>query len=116
MTKLTQMPRAWADVLNERTRQVTGEGRTTDHDDSYRWGELARAAACYAAAAGADDDVRPRIEDKTSCPTDLWPWSMSWWKPTSRRRDLVIAGALILAEIERLDRATPPKETPNDRT
>jgi hypothetical protein len=28
-----------------------------------------------------------------------------WWKPTNRRRDLVKAGALILAEIERLDRA-----------
>ena len=32
---------------------------------------------------------------------------MCWrrWKPTDRRRDLVKAGALILAEIERLDRA-----------
>ena len=30
---------------------------------------------------------------------------MGWWKPTDCRRDLVKAGALILAEIERLDRA-----------
>lgn len=35
-----------------------------------------------------------------------WPftWWLDWWKPTTYRRDLVKAGALILAEIERLDR------------
>jgi hypothetical protein len=36
----------------------------------------------------------------------IWPWDRKWWKPTDRRRDLVKAAALILAEIERLDRAT----------
>ena len=36
---------------------------------------------------------------------ELWPWLSSWWKPSTNRRDLVKAGALILAEIERLDRA-----------
>jgi hypothetical protein len=40
----------------------------------------------------------------TSTPTD-WPWPESWWKPTGDRRNLVKAGALILAEIERIDRA-----------
>lgn len=34
-----------------------------------------------------------------------WPWSRAWWKPASRRRCLIKAGALILAEIERIDRA-----------
>lgn len=34
-----------------------------------------------------------------------WPWDASWWKPNARRRNLVKAGALILAEIERIDRA-----------
>jgi hypothetical protein len=33
-----------------------------------------------------------------------WPWEDKWWKPKDRRRDLVRAGALIVAEIERLDR------------
>ena len=37
---------------------------------------------------------------------DLWPWAASWWKPKNRRRDLVRAAALIVAEIERIDRAT----------
>lgn len=36
-------------------------------------------------------------------------YGYEWWKPTNRRRDLVKAAALILAEIERLDR----KDTPN---
>lgn len=30
--------------------------------------------------------------------------SRDWWKPKDRRRNLVKAGALIVAEIERLDR------------
>ncbi|EBP0408322.1 hypothetical protein JN58_23590 [Salmonella enterica] len=34
-----------------------------------------------------------------------WPLSSVWWKPSSPRGDLVKAGALILAEIERGDRA-----------
>jgi len=37
---------------------------------------------------------------------DVWPWGGFTWKPTTPRRDLVKAAALILAEIERLDRAT----------
>jgi len=39
----------------------------------------------------------------------VWTWERAWWKPTTRRRDLVKAGALILAEIERLDRAAAPQ-------
>lgn len=38
-------------------------------------------------------------------PPRNWPWHRVWWKPSTRRRNLVKAGALILAEIERLDRA-----------
>ena len=37
-----------------------------------------------------------------------WPWAPEWWKPSSYRRNLIKAGALIIAEIERLDRAAPP--------
>ena len=35
-----------------------------------------------------------------------WPWDESWFKPTpdDRIRELVKAGALILAEIDRLQR------------
>jgi hypothetical protein len=33
-----------------------------------------------------------------------------WWKPKDRRRDLVRAAALIIAEIERLDRDAEARE------
>jgi len=79
------------DVLEERARQVSVEGWDPDHDDEvHDDGELARAAACYALGEAGD----------------LWPWDIRWWKPKDRRRDLVRAGALIVAEIECLDRAT----------
>ncbi|HIE2373826.1 TPA: hypothetical protein ACXLBU_006587 [Pseudomonas aeruginosa] len=88
-----QVPQAWLDVQAERRRQITAEGWTPEHDDLYCAAELPRAAAAYI-LNGANDEA-PAI----------WPFSAKWWKPTSARRDLIKAGALILAEIERLDRA-----------
>ena len=88
------MSRAAQDVIAERERQQTVEGWTHEHDDKHTDGEMAQAAACYALARRA-----------VSCDgLPMWPWNR-WWKPKDRRRDLVRAGALILAEIERLDRA-----------
>ncbi|WP_411839215.1 hypothetical protein [Paracoccus sp. ME4] len=93
-----QMPRAWLDVMGERTRQMAVEGWTPEHDDAHDAGEIGVAAACYAVAGAQDSGP--------NAPMPLnWPWHSAWWKPTNRRRDLVKAGALILAEIERLDRA-----------
>ncbi|EPS9370119.1 hypothetical protein [Klebsiella pneumoniae] len=89
---------AAADVLAERKRQVTTEGWTPGHDDEYEHGELADAAGCYALSS--------ELFDCAGEPPRPWPWPDEWWKPTNRRRDLVKAGALILAEIERLDRAS----------
>jgi hypothetical protein len=95
---------AWTDVLSERKRQMRDEGWTPEHDDAHDRGELSAAAACYAHFGW----VRPR---NGMAPTE-WPWSDEWWKPTDRRRDLVKAAALLLAEIERLDRLTPPEDAP----
>ena len=78
------------DVIAERSRQISEEGWTSEHDDAHGNGEMAVAAACYAAPT----DVEP----------ESWPWAYKWWKPTTPRRNLVKAAALILAEIERLDR------------
>lgn len=86
---------AAADVLAERQRQVTAEGWTPERDDSYQNSELADAAACYAIHAHNQGFSTPAH----------WPWSPDWWKQTNPRRDLVKAAALILAEIERIDRA-----------
>ncbi|HEE0992241.1 TPA: hypothetical protein R6414_003145 [Klebsiella pneumoniae] len=88
---------AAAAVLAELKRQVAAEGWTPGHDDEYEHGELADAAGCYALSS--------ELFDCAGEPPRPWPWPDEWWKPTNRRRDLVKAGALILAEIERLDRA-----------
>lgn len=91
------------DVLAERHRQVEAEGWTPEHDDQYQHGSIAQAAGCYALhASGVYKGMYPSV----------WPWMPKWWKPTTPRRDLVKAGALILAEIERLDRAMPAQERP----
>lgn len=93
---------ALEDIATERARQVQQEGWTSEHDDAHARGELALAAAGYAEAAG--NVHRDIIADfRPSLPFG-WPWDPRWWKPTDRRRDLVKAGALILAEIERIDR------------
>ena len=91
------------DVLTERSRQVVDEGWDNDHDDTHSEGELAKSAGCYAWIAAQSDALRAAFVR----PPPTWPveWDEDWWKPTDRRRDLVKAAALILAEIERLDRA-----------
>lgn len=83
------------DVISERQRQRSVEGWTSEHDDAYQNSELADAAACYAINAHNQGFSTPAH----------WPWSPDWWKQSGPRRDLVKAGALILAEIERIDRA-----------
>ncbi|WP_205332930.1 ead/Ea22-like family protein [Klebsiella pneumoniae] len=93
-------------VIAERQRQQSAEGWTSKHDDKHDNNELAFAASCYAfhsAAASWDfeDDGTPY--DIHPAPKN-WPWAPEWWKPTNPRPDLVKAGALILAEIERIDR------------
>lgn len=90
---------ALVDVAAERRRQVEKEDFDASHDDMATRGQLAGAAACYA-MTGIEHWARDQAI-KT-----IWPWDEGWWKPTDRRRDLVKAGALIIAEIERLDRAT----------
>lgn len=93
-----EVPQAWLDVQAERRRQITAEGWTPEHDDLYCAAELPRAAAAYI-LNGANDEA-PAI----------WPFSAKWWKPRDARANYVRAAALILAEIERLDRAAPGKD------
>jgi hypothetical protein len=89
------------DVAAERRRQIEHEGWTPEHDDKHADGQMASAAACY--AIGDYDGNSCWRQD--SHMRQWWPWDRLWWKPKDRRRDLVRAGALIVAEIERLDRA-----------
>lgn len=105
-------PIAWAsdalrDVAAERRRQIEAEGWTPKHDDNeHDNGTLAAAGSAYALAAA--DLLNPLSRgdgDFTNTPPMGWPWDREWWKPGDARRMLVKATALLLAEIERIDRA-----------
>lgn len=99
------MSKALEDVAAERRRQVEAEGWTSEHDDKHDNGEMAIAAACYATAPPATYSEREwRFPDKPKS----WPWHRSWWKPKFYRDNLVKAAALLIAEIERLDRLKHP--------
>jgi hypothetical protein len=92
-----------AEIAAERCRQVEAEGWSADHDyHAHCNGELAKAAVCYALEPKFGPETLDFIER-------WWPWERKWWKPKDRRRDLIRAGALIVAEIERLDRAKEPR-------
>jgi hypothetical protein len=79
----------------ERMRQIEREGYTPDHDDRYISSALALAGACYALHAAGRLDAQAH-----------WPFDEEWWKPSAGDpiRDLTKAGALIAAEIDRLQR------------
>jgi hypothetical protein len=114
---VVELPPAHADVLAERKRQVDAEGWTPEHDDEHNGGELAAAAAAYTLHAA--DHMHPYSQgDGGDEAPSCWPWhdelagrgegpertEPAWWKPGTPRRDLIKACALILAEIERIDR------------
>lgn len=89
-------------IAEERMRQIIEEHRTAENDDALKDGQLALAGACYAEFSTAvDRNEQRRTHD------NYWPWHESWWKPTTPIRDLVKAGALIAAEIDRLQRSEP---------
>jgi hypothetical protein len=87
-------------IAAERRRQVEVEGWTPEHDDDHQTGELALAGACYAATV---DSRRKGGAVLTGRAPASWPWSVHWWKPVDNRRDLVRAGALIVAELDKAD-------------
>jgi len=90
-------------IAEERERQISEEGWTEAHDDQHNEGELVAAAACYAQYASITAHVGPNATRLLS-PPPMWPWERHWWKPSEDVRCLVKAGALIAAEIDRLQR------------
>ncbi|TRO33893.1 hypothetical protein EQ845_16730 [Pseudomonas putida] len=98
------------DVLAERRRQIEAEGYTAELDDQYTLGQLADAAGAYAFWA-----FTCNIQDfKVTTVPPSWPWNPKHWKPTDQRKMLIKAGALILAEIARLDRMAKGEALDND--
>ena len=87
-------------IADERTRQIEQEGYDEQHDQRYLSGELPIAAACYAVEGNEGVFVSNGMgEDE-----DAWPWGTDFdkRKKHNRLKRLVIAGALIAAEIDRI--------------
>lgn len=109
---ITDSTRAEIDVIDERRRQRNEEGWTEEHDDTHNAAEMARAAAFYSLHAASLLMPLDPLGERADCARTVvaaeqaWPaeWSHEWRKPKMPRRSLVVAAALLIAEIERLDR------------
>jgi hypothetical protein len=104
-----QVPQAWLDVQAERRRQVEAEGWSQEHDDEHACDEIAAFACFYAMPPAARDWDASSTGYGSALGEAILP---EGWQPKTgdRRRELVKSGALILAEIERLDRAAAPAQ------
>jgi hypothetical protein len=110
------MMKAGHDLISkERMRQIDEEGWTKEHDqDEHTGGDLLLAGLSY----GLDVVTRLKLKDSDYEKTakrageKLWPWDEKWWKPTPDNdvRQLVKAGALIAAEIDRLQQPRAQKD------
>lgn len=77
-------------IAAERKRQIE-IGYSASHDHQHLESEFMRAAMAYLyAAMGRNEDAR-----------DAWCWDESCFKPKDIARNLVKAGALIAAAIDR---------------
>lgn len=100
-------------IARERRRQIEEEGWTPEHDDGHDDGSLAVAAALLAVDA-TDAKVEHPDFDVEVMGGPTWMERLAWKhsyrndvaadKPPSTIRRLEIAGALIAAEIDRLQR------------
>lgn len=103
-------------IAAERTRQVEEEGWTEDNDDAHVEAELGWAAVCY-----ASPELVYKKDQRANAVMfkDPWPWEERWdsrphdgnvvlsnrdLPAEDRVRQLTKAGALIAAEIDRLQR------------
>ncbi len=92
-------------ISMERERQVVEEGWTLEHDDEHCNSEMGIAGGCYAHHAATFPYMSNIQAYRTAPPPIDWPWDAKWWKPKQPQDDLAKAGALMAAEIDRLDRA-----------
>lgn len=85
-----------AEVFVERLRQIIEEGHSVEQDDAYTDYQLPRAAVCYAIRGAGLPPHKSTL---------YWPWNPATFKPAGDDRDLIKAAALILAELQRRQRA-----------
>jgi hypothetical protein len=117
------MATIFEEISAARARQIA-KGYDAAHDDGHTGGEIAQGAAALALAAcgGASvptgdrrrrrvDPIRPQmgwewIERRVAVsPSAIWPWP-NGLSVTSPRDALINSAAMIVAELERLDRVS----------
>lgn len=106
-----QTARVLEEVRAERDHQRVEKKYSRESDDLYPGGQLARAGVTYAyfgsMLAGA---MKPHPEHLRF----LWPWNWVSFNPRpDARQALVRAAALIVAEIEKMDRAAARGRRPD---
>lgn len=104
-------------IAEERQRQIDVEGYNAQHDSQHDFRELVQAARTYIDAAilttkskemGNSDEASISWH-KYNEPFEWkylklgWPWKEDSFKPTTPLRDIIKAGALIAAAIDRLE-------------
>lgn len=91
-------------IQAERDRQLQELNHTPDRDDTYANGQLASVASIYAKYATSEHFSEGLwLGNMDAAPTG-WPWRDGLWNPTTPKRMLIKAGALIAAELDRLQR------------
>lgn len=89
-------------ITEERQRQIEKEGWTPEHDDGHDGGELSMAAVAFAAhptKVYTKEDFAERFDFRR-----VLPFGERGHFKKDELRNLVIAGALIAAEIDRIQR------------
>ena len=79
-------------IADERKRQVEVEGWSQEHDNQHDVMEFVQAAKAYLMI---DTDYITRV--------GVWPWTGGSFKPKDTIKDLIRAGALIAAAIDRIN-------------
>lgn len=118
-------PRILHEIHLERARQVDKKGYSVEQDMRFEWNELARGAAAYCLAQaarnykgtprshvhltlGEDESGKTRVTVRIPMDVlahELWPFDVDdTFKPHSHRRNLIKAAAMIVAELEAIDR------------
>lgn len=99
--------RAIRDIHTERRRQRRTHNYDHAHDDGHTGGELVGAAIAWAAQPHWLFVLEQAFPHHRPTLKRVWPdtWALPQFVAHTPREHLVKAAALLLAEIERLDRA-----------
>lgn len=95
--------RVLLDVANEREHQIIDNGWTPEKDDAYFNGQLTAGGIACALLAGVPDMGKDQVDLAQA----MWPFPPDKLKDKGRRQNLIRGIAMLVAEVEKIDRATP---------